>query len=196
MRTVAAALLLSLTFGLTLGACASPDPTSRDSTSEAPVLTADDLARLGVVNGRVPFPGVVTAGQLTESQFASLAELGYDTLVNLRPAEEEGAGWEEDFAATRGIEFHRIPVAGAQDATEANARRLAALMSAADGGVVVYCSSANRAGALLALKAYLLDGESPEASLAIGKAAGLTRLEPHVRTVLGLEPLPPAPTEP
>ena len=41
-------------------------------------------------------------------------------------------------------------------------------------------------GGLFALKAHYVDGESPEKAIEIGKSAGMTRIEPQVRAVLGL----------
>jgi hypothetical protein len=57
---------------------------------------------------------------------------------------------------------------------------------------VIACASGNRVGALLALREFWLEDAEPEAALALGKAAGLTRLEPSVRLLLGLPPAPPA----
>lgn len=62
--------------------------------------------------------------------------------------------------------------------------------------IAVACSSGNRAGALLAVESFWLDGVSPEAALALGKSAGLTRLEPSVRLLLGLPPAQEPPAKP
>jgi len=171
----AACILLPL-----LVTCSTSPPAPR-------ALGAEDLARLGLVNGRMPFPGIVTGGQLTEEQVDELSVLGFDVLVSLRPTGEGDAGWEEQYAAAHGISFHRIPVAGPAGVSVENARRLASVLSTAgDRGVVVYCASGNRVGALFALKAHALDEMSAEQSLRIGREAGLTRLEPYVRELLGL----------
>lgn len=141
---------------------------------------------LGILNLARPAPGLLTAGQLDEAQFLALVELGYATLINLRPADEAGTGWEEALAEARGIDFRRLPVAGAAGVTRENAQRLATeLETASADGVVIYCASGNRVGALLALKAHHLDGLDVEAALAFGRAAGMTRLEPKVRALLG-----------
>ena len=53
--------------------------------------------------------------------------------------------------------------------------------------MVAYCKSGNRAGALFALKAYYVDDKSAQKALAIGKSAGVTKMEPALREALGLE---------
>ena len=52
--------------------------------------------------------------------------------------------------------------------------------------MLLHCGSGNRVGALLALKAFWLDGGSAEEALEVGLAGGVTRLEPTVRELLGL----------
>jgi uncharacterized protein (TIGR01244 family) len=147
----------------------------------------DELERLKFKNARMPSPKLMTGGQLTREQMVSLSKVGYSTFISLRSADETGAGWEEEFAEAEGIEFVRIPVAGPAGITRDNAERLAEkLARAGSEPTVLYCDSGNRVGALLAMKAHLLDGESAEAALAFGKKAGLTRLEPKVRELLSL----------
>ena len=47
--------------------------------------------------------------------------------------------------------------------------------------VIIHCASGNRVGALLALRANLIQGKSASEALAFGKAAGLTTLEDAVK---------------
>ena len=61
--------------------------------------------------------------------------------------------------------------------------------------IALACSSGNRAGALLALRAFWLDGADAASALELGLAAGLTRLEPSVRLLLGLPPMSPTPAD-
>jgi uncharacterized protein (TIGR01244 family) len=157
-------------------------------TAEAPPKLDDQAALgLGIRNAVLVLPGLISSGQPTEEQLAALPELGYHTVVQLRPADEEGTGWEEAAAAELGLTFVRIPVAGAEGITEENARALdAVLADAGHGGVVVACASGNRVGGLFALRARYCNGAEPEAALEQGKQAGLTRAEPAVREILGL----------
>jgi uncharacterized protein (TIGR01244 family) len=149
--------------------------------------SADDVRAIDIPYTGTPMPGIVTAGQPSEAQLAQLAELGVRNVINLRAAGEDGTGWEAQKAQELGIRYVNLPIAGAQDITVENARLLAQEIGRSGGGnTLVYCASSNRVGALLALKARFVDGKSPEEALAIGKAAGVTRLEPKVKELLGL----------
>lgn len=157
----------------------------------APEVQDQAALALGIRNAVQVEPGLISSGQPTEEQLAALPELGYRVVIQLRPSDEEGAGWEEAKAEQLGVRFLRIPVAGAAGLTEENARALdAALKEAGDDGVVVACASGNRVGGLLALRAHLCGGATAEEALAIGKRSGLTRGEPAVREVLGLPEAP------
>ena len=58
--------------------------------------------------------------------------------------------------------------------------KLAELLASAKGPVLLSCGSSNRCGALLALKAYFVDGKSKDQALAFGRSGGLKALEPTV----------------
>ena len=88
--------------------------------------------------------------------------------------------------------YERLPIAGDADLDLATARALDALLDdPARYPVAVVCASGNRSGALLAVEGFWLDGRPAEEALGLGRSAGLTRLEPSVRLLLGLPPLPP-----
>ncbi len=145
----------------------------------------DEIAALEIINARRPSAELLTGGQLSEEQMRTLREHGYTHFISLRPRAEDGAGWEEEFAAQEGIDFTRIPVAGRADISVANAELLAEALSGTGAEkAVVYCKSGNRVGALLALKAHFVDGQDAEKALSFGLEAGLTRLEPMVRETL------------
>lgn len=193
--TTALATTLLLAF---LAACGQPDagadrgadpgeatPNTSATTAQTPLAEA---RAVGVLNAREPLPGLVTAGQPDQEQLRALQEAGFGTAVSLRPAGESGAGWEEAFASGRDLDFHRIAVAGPSDLSRENVEELDRILAGAgDGPVVLYCASSNRVGALLALRAHWLQGMEPEEALQLGREAGLTRLEPAVADLLGLE---------
>ena len=146
-------------------------------------LGPEDLLR----NGHMPFEGdaLLVGGQPTPAQFEQAHELGYKTVINLRRPEEEGNTDPEQIRGL-GMAYLEIPIAGSADMTEDKARALAAALESADSPVIVHCASGNRVGGLFAMKAFHIDAMSPEEALAVGKAAGMTRLEPTVREKLGL----------
>ena len=151
------------------------------SPSAATLPPASEL----LPNGREPFTGVFTGGQPSLKEFEKAASLGVSTVINLRMPGERGAK-KEDIEAL-GMRYVAIPVDGAEGLTIENARALAAALANSETPVIVHCGSGNRVGALFALKANQLDGKSAEEALAIGLAAGVTKMEPVVRKLLGLE---------
>ncbi len=175
--------------GCTSGTDEPAAPVAKSSIPAAEPDKGDDLptavADLKIRNARSPEPNLLTGGQLDQEQITSLQQLGYRMFIGLRPADEAGAGWEEAFSEAAGLDFHRIAVADAADVTRENAKNLTQLLSRTGSEpAVIYCASGNRVGALLALKAYFHDGQTPEEALRFGKKAGLTRLEPRVRELL------------
>jgi uncharacterized protein (TIGR01244 family) len=132
----------------------------------------------------MPLPGLVVAGQLTPEQLDGLAAAGFGSFISLRGPEEQGAGWEEEHASAASISFQRLPIAGGDGLTREAAQELARLLEDAGEGTVLYCGSSNRVGALLALKAYFVDGQDRESALELGRAAGMRSLEPRVMDIL------------
>jgi uncharacterized protein (TIGR01244 family) len=191
MRTRFRPVAVSL-IALLAAACAdAPAPPADEAP--APVLTAPAPAgpslaaaqALGIPNAHQPLPHLLTAGALTQAQMAALADAGYVNFISLRSPQEDGSGWEEAFTAAQGFPFQRIPVTGAGGLTRENVEALDALLDAAgDAPTVLYCGSANRVGALMALRAAWMDGAAAEDALALGRSAGLLGLEPAVAQLL------------
>lgn len=159
---------------------AAPNPAPAAAPAAGQASLADAFAKLQVKNFANPAPGLYTMGQPTEDQFEGLAKLGVKRYVCLRPDSETGTGFEAAKAKALGIEFVRLPIAGADDLTADQARALAKAL-AGDGPAAVACGSSNRVGALLALKAFFVDGKPADEALQFGKLAGLKSLEPEVQ---------------
>lgn len=179
-RTTSRAFVLILA-ATALTLCVAAGPQSRPAAD--PNIPAADL----LPNGRAPLEGIITGGQPTPVQLEAARKAGYRTIVNMRPADEPGSTAPDDVTKL-GMSYVTLPIAGAADVTEENARRLAGILEKAERPVIIHCSTGNRVGALLAMKAFVVDGKPPEEALALGQAAGLTRLEPVVREKLGLPP--------
>lgn len=144
-----------------------------------------NLSNVNLPMGGAPAPNLLTAGQPAPADFEALAAAGLKHVVNLRPSTED-AGFDEAALAKRlGLGYTVIPVAGPGDINVANARALDTAIAQAKGGpVLVHCASSNRVGALLALRAYHLKQQSPEDALKLGRAGGLTKMEPLVQQLL------------
>ncbi len=191
MRRFALLLLLGLVVALPVAGADTPA-----AAPAAPAPPSDEL-----LNARDPLPGLRTGGVPPSVEvFAKLKQEGFLTFVDLRP-EPELVATAQAAAEAAGLAYVQIPVGSDVDLNLGTARQLDAVL--ADGArwpVVVACGSGNRSGALLAVRAFWLQAKPAEEALALGKAAGLTKLEPPVRQLLGLPPLPtaelPAPTPP
>lgn len=162
--------LVAIPLLLLAGACQSappkPDP--------------QQFLALGIQNARAPMDGIYCSGQPSADQFAQLKGAGVTRVVSLRSPTEPDTGWEEAKAKELGLEFVRVPVEGERGISVDNATAMAKHLDGASGAVLVMCGTANRVGALFALKARFLDGKTPEESIAVGKACGLSKAEPAV----------------
>jgi uncharacterized protein (TIGR01244 family) len=132
-----------------------------------------------------PVDGVTTAGQPDEAGFKVFADNGYVAVIDLRTEGEDRGLEEASVVESLGMDYINLPI-GRDGITFANAKALQALIKGYDQPVLVHCGSANRVGALFALSEFL-ESEDAEAALEAGRAAGLTRMEPVVREVLGVD---------
>ena len=132
-----------------------------------------------------PRPGLHTAGQPSLEQIDALAAQGVRTVIDLRTDGEDRGYDEAAELESRGLAYRRLPIAGAQDLTPANAAALKRLLDAGGDGVLLHCASGNRVGALLALMAAQQEGATPEQALELGRRAGLKSLAPAVEEKLG-----------
>ncbi|MBS0215945.1 MAG: hypothetical protein JSR63_05400 [Proteobacteria bacterium] len=132
-----------------------------------------------------PLPGLYTAGQPDAGDWKAIHARGVQVVINLRPPGELKN--RDESAEVRGAEMRylEIPVAGADGINDSNARALHAALAPTHGnGVLVHCSSGNRAGALLALEQADFDGLPKEKALELGRKAGVTSLEARLRQLL------------
>ena len=135
---------------------------------------------------RQPRDRLLTGGQPDAQQLQDAAKAGVTTVIDLR-APQEDRGYDEQAAAEKlGLRYVRLPINGAGDINEANARTLHNLLKQDAGTTLLHCASGNRVGALLALARARVDGASGEDALQFGRAAGLGSLEPVVHRELGV----------
>ena len=185
--------------GLT-SACDPPEPPPAPASggetlaSERPPSAAmEAFEAIDLPNQRSPLKEMVSGGQPDEASLEAAARAGFRTVVNLRRADEPVPFNEEAKVEELGLRYISIPVAGAAGLTAENVQRFAEVVD--NPGLypmVVHCASGNRVGALFALKVHQVDGVGPDSALIVGKEAGLTRLEPAVRELLGIGASEPA----
>lgn len=128
---------------------------------------------------------LVLIGQPSAAELAELARSGIATVLDLRQAGEERGFDEPAAAAAAGLRYVALPVAGAAGLTRGNVEAFARIVDdPAHHPLAVHCATANRVGALVALKAAWLDGAAVEDALALGRQAGLVAMEGAVRPLL------------
>ncbi len=154
-----------------------------------------------IPNARTPLAGVRSGGQPTPEQIEEAAGAGFRTVINLRADGEPGFEWEREAVERLGMQYVHIPVAGAPGLTHENVERLDTALADARqrGPALLHCASGNRIGAMLALREAWVRGAGPSDALRFGLDAGLTKLEPDVRALLGLpaaDAVPSGPTAP
>jgi protein tyrosine phosphatase (PTP) superfamily phosphohydrolase (DUF442 family) len=114
-------------------------------------------------------------------QVQQLKHSGIETVISLVPAEERPGFDEAKAMQHAGLRFIAIPIAGAVDLTMENVEKLDLALAASTGQkTLIHCASGNRVGALMALRAAWIQGQSPAQALQVGKHYGLTKLEAAV----------------
>ena len=115
-----------------------------------------------------PVDGVTSAGQPDEAALEVFADVGYVAVIDLRGADENRGIEEAALVEEMGMHYVPFPIEGRDAISFENARKLDALIAEHDGPVLVHCGSANRVGALLALRASA-NGADDEAAIAEGQ---------------------------
>ncbi len=131
-------------------------------------------------------PGLAAAGQPASEALKGLREMGFRTVVNLRP-ETEGPPDERAVVEAQGLRYVSIPVT-ADTFSLADVEALEKVLAdPAAAPVLLHCGSSNRVGGAWAV-IHARKGKSLEDALAVGRAAGLhsPQMEAAVRRVLGV----------
>lgn len=141
------------------------------------------LSEIGIRNLKPLDDDVWVGGQPSAAQLGQAKEAGLASVITLCPPHE--CGWDERaVAAALGLRFESIAIASGGDLTRDAAHRLHELLESLPRPVLVHCGSANRVGALFALRACFVEGHAPEIALERGRRAGMTGLEATVLQIL------------
>jgi uncharacterized protein (TIGR01244 family) len=144
--------------------------------------TPAEAALAGLPNVSFPAPHRVASGRLQAVDVAALKRAGIEQVIDLS-ADSETPDFDEAAAVrAAGIGYHDLPIHGADDLTRTRVRQFDRLLrDAGEQPTLVHCASSNRVGAMIALRAALVDGLSTEAALTEGRRWGMKSLEPAVR---------------
>lgn len=139
----------------------------------------------GIPNLMNPESGYISGGQPGPEQLQAAADAGVGNIINLRPVTED-AGYDEPAKARElGLTYTVLGIAGPQDLTPENARKLDELLGQhGDTTTLVHCASGNRVGALMALRAAWVHDKPKAEALAIGREWGMTNAERTVDQLL------------
>lgn len=130
-------------------------------------------------------PNFVAAGRIEANDIATLRQAGIEVVIDLSDSEETPDFDEAAAVSDAGMRYSNLPIDGANGLTRENVERFDRLVTAAgDAPTLIHCGSSNRVGALIALRAATLQGQSAEDAIALGKNWGLKGLEPAVREQL------------
>ena len=130
-----------------------------------------------------------TSGQPQAATFNALRQAGIRAVIDLRPPSERPEFDERSVAQAAGLTYESLPVEGRGGLTRENVVAFDALLKKhAQEQTLAHCSSGNRVGALMALRAAWLDGKSMQEALAIGERAGLKGMKADVEAVLRSPP--------
>lgn len=178
-RSIILAVALAVT-AVAPAAAAEPAKPSTATTQTTPAAMTPNLPKL-----HQPSANLWVSGQPSAEQFAEAQRAGVQRIINLRPASEDPSRDEAAELAALGLPYTVLPIASAADLTRANVEALDRLLAeSAEQTTLLHCASGNRVGALMSLRAAWLQGADPEAALAVGRAHGLTAMEPVVRQLL------------
>ena len=123
------------------------------------------------------------SGQPDIDQIKKLKKAGIDVVINLRPTIEFDDNIARNNLTEQSIAYYNIAVDGPDGLTMENVKALDKVLNEVKpaDNVLLYCSTSNRVGALMALRANWLQGKAPEQAIEIGRDYGLKSLETVVK---------------
>jgi uncharacterized protein (TIGR01244 family) len=160
---------MRLAFGLALlavGALAAAVQAQQVTKESVPGIT--NFSRLQTT--------IACAGAVEVSAVPDIKKLGYNSIINLRQASEQGANIEASQAAakTAGINYVHIPFNTQAPDPEIVPQFLAAVTAPANQPAFVHCAGAGRAAAMWMIKRMQVDGwdqqKAGEEAAALGLA--------------------------
>jgi uncharacterized protein (TIGR01244 family) len=129
---------------------------------------------------------LAAAGQPVPEALASLRDMGFRTVVNLR-TDKEGAVEERAVVEAQGLRYVWVPVTPESFSLADVEAVEKVLADPSSGPVLLHCASSNRVGGVWAV-VQARRGKSPAEAEAAGRAAGLRspQMEAAVRRVLAV----------
>ncbi len=127
----------------------------------------------GIVNFTQVDATVACAGDTPKEAIATLPGMGFVSVINLRLAQEPGVADEAQAAHDAGLGYFHLPMDPNAPTFETAEQFLAIVGDTANQPVYIHCASANRVGAVWAIKRVVQDGWTREDAIAEGQRIGL-----------------------
>ena len=146
-----------------------PSPPSPPSQSSQPSIE-------GVRNYTKVDATIGCAGATDSKALASIAKLGYKTVLNLREATEDGVNIDESRVAAEaaGLKYIHLPFKGSAPDPKVADEFLKVVADTSNQPLFIHCGSANRVGAMWLIKRMVADKWPEERAVAEAKSLGLT----------------------
>lgn len=136
-------------------------------------MSALQPAPAGIVNFSRVDATVACGGATEPSAIAALAAEGFKTVVNLRQLSEPGVADEEEVVSQAGLAYVHLPMDPMAPEAATAERFLEVLADTSNQPVYIHCASANRVGAVWAIKRVVQDGWTRERAIEEGRAIGM-----------------------
>jgi len=119
---------------------------------------------------------IACAGATSVAAIPEVKKLGYNSIINLREASEQGAEVEASAAAAKeaGIRYVHIPMNGKMPDAGVADKFLKEIVEPQNQPVFVHCASGNRAAAMWMIKRMVVDGWDADRAGTEAAALGLT----------------------
>lgn len=143
--------------------------------SQQPAVQPDPSAPApeGIVQFSRVDATVACGGATDPAAFAALAAEGFRSVINLRLPDEPGVSEEEAAVEAAGLRYVHLPLDGKAPDPAVAERFLDVIADPAIKPVYIHCASANRVGAVWAIKRVVQDGWTRERALEEARAIGL-----------------------
>jgi uncharacterized protein (TIGR01244 family) len=164
-----------MTFLMTLAFVLGVSQPAPSAPQQPPVnVTKPTVA--GVTNFAKLESTIACAGATTAAAMPELKKLGYNSIINLREASEQGADVENAAAAAKaaGINYVHLPMNSRTPDPVVADKFLKAIVEPANQPVFVHCGSGNRAAAMWMIKRMVIDGWDADKAGIEATALGLT----------------------
>ena len=169
-RTSVAAAVALLVGAAASGSC---DTTMSGQTGGSTMTSQETVE--GATNYTRVDATIACGGATSPEAMTALKALGFNSVINLREAGEDGVDVEASRAAAEaaGLRYVHIPFVSASPDPEAVTRFLDVASNESVYPAYVHCSGANRAGMMLMAKRMAVDGWDAERAEEEARLAGL-----------------------